>query len=296
MYDLLLPDKQSTSIGCYVTYLYHICLRPLFSPISTPHRCPRLPLFLFLSHLHQMQMIQSKTSFVIRRYGSLPPKRVAYRHGGANHLSTQARYSFSSVSYNTFREQHIAPFFCSHTEIAIPEWETLNHASGFISCVDKGLIEGLDEKSGAHLLSPPTTFEIVPTMMGACDPSPDCVVSVYYLKFDEPLSRAKRNSLLFKLDQFRQHLQHHNEFEGMTKGWSISESSQSGDHAKFTTLMIVMGWATINDAKYLEANAKIATEVPGTEMASVYHEWFQPLLDAAHSGWTRFDISLHLLL
>ena len=156
------------------------------------------------------------------------------------------------------------------------------------------LIQGLTERFGVQLLSPPSTFEIVPTMMGACDPSPDCVVSVYFLKFNEPLATERKKDFFFKLDQFRQHLQQRNEFEGMTKGWAIPQSEQPGVHES-DSLMIVMGWATLSDANYLKPNAKSDAERSDTKVAFMYEKWFQPLLNAAQS-WAKYDLSLHLFL
>lgn len=65
--------------------------------------------------------------------------------------------------------------------------------------------------------------------MGACDPDPDCMISVYVLGFPDPLVIERRRELLFKLDQFRQDLQRGCEcWEGVTKGWAISESFEFG--------------------------------------------------------------------
>lgn len=173
----------------------------------------------------------------------------------------------------------------------------MNHAKKFNSFVHRELIRGLAEDFGVQLLSPPLTFEIVPTLMGACDPSPNCVVSVYFLNFNKSLIGTERKkNLLFKLDQLRQHLRQRNEFEGMTTGWSISEPSQSGSENEVESLMIVLGWATFDDASYLEPHAKIDAETSGTKVMSVYDKWFQPVLDAAQLGWTKYDISLHLFL
>lgn len=47
-----------------------------------------------------------------------------------------------------------------------------------------------------------------------------------------------------------------------------------------------MGWVTVDDARDVEANAKVDAEASGTEVLSVYDKRFQVLLDATQPGWT----------
>lgn len=127
--------------------------------------------------------------------------------------------------------------------------------------------------------------------MGACDPSPDCVVSVYFLEFDALWAKEEGKTVLFELDQFRQHLQKHDGFEGMTKGWKIQESSSADDPRSSQSLLVIIGWSNLIEAEFRRGMIEFNAEI-----SELYRAWFQPLLDVAQPGWTKQDIFLHLFI
>lgn len=193
---------------------------------------------------------------------------------------TQRRCTFSLVK---FPQAGISKLRSSLLTRAT-EWEQGQNAEHFISSIYPQWIGDLESRIGARPKSAPFTMELLPSMIGACEPAPDGICSVYLVSFDASLTPAQERILVSDLDILRQLLHKSENYIGMSKGWIIPPLQQFRDRGASKTLVLIMGWSDIESEEWYEKNATISAGAESNKMLSLHDRLFQPLLEAAKPG------------
>lgn len=146
------------------------------------------------------------------------------------------------------------------------------------------------------------TVCLVPSITGACEPSPLSVSTIYIISFnDNAIPADEWTTLLIDFQHFKQCLYEFDGFVGITDGWVAAPAAlASFGPATTKTLVVMMSWESLEAERRFESTASLLTSDGNgngnKEKETIYARLFKPLLKRGEPGWIRYHVDLNFFL